>query len=55
MRPRRYAPADFEWSVIEPLLPDTPLGVARADDRLVLNGTYWRLWTGSPHFSISEI
>jgi hypothetical protein len=34
----RYDVADFEWSVIQPLLPNKPRGVPRADDRRVLNG-----------------
>ena len=40
---RRYELTDFEWSIIEPLLPNKPRGVPRADDRKVLNGIYWRL------------
>lgn len=39
---------DFEWSIIAPLLPNKPRGVARVDDRRVLNGIYWGLRTGSP-------
>ena len=46
MSPRRYELSDFEWSIIEPLLPNKPRGVPRADDRKVLNGIYWRLRTG---------
>ncbi len=38
MTPRRYELSDFEWSIIEPLLPNKPRGVARSDDRKVLNG-----------------
>ena len=34
--------------MIQPLLPNKPRGVPRADDRKVLNGIYWRLRTGSP-------
>jgi len=36
------------------LLPNKPRGVARADDRKVLNGSYWRLRTGSPWADIPE-
>lgn len=51
---RRYELTDFEWSVIEPLLPNKPRGVPRVDDRRVLNGIYWRLRTGSPWSEIPE-
>jgi transposase len=54
MSQRRYELSDFEWSVIEPLLPNKPRGVARVDDRRVLNGIYWRLRTGSPWADIPE-
>ena len=54
MTPRRYELSDFEWSIIEPLLPNKPRGVPRADDRKVLNGIYWRLRTGSPWAEIPE-
>ncbi len=37
----RYDLTDFEWSVIEPLLPNKPRGVPRVDDRRVLNGIMW--------------
>lgn len=39
---------DFEWGLIQPLLPDKPRGVARVDDRRVLNGILRVLRTGSP-------
>ena len=29
MKPRRYELSDFEWSIIEPLLPNKPRGVPR--------------------------
>jgi len=32
----RYDLTDFEWRVIEPLLPNKPRGVPRVDDRRVL-------------------
>jgi transposase len=54
MGPRRYELSDFEWSIIEPLLPNKPRGVPRVDDRMVLNGIYWRLRTGSPWADIPE-
>ena len=54
MTTRRYELTDFEWSVIQPLLPNKPRGVPRADDRKVLNGIYWRLRTGSPWSDIPE-
>lgn len=43
-----YALTDFEWSVIQPLLPNKPHGVPRVDDRRVLNGIFWVLRTGTP-------
>jgi transposase len=51
MNTRRYELTDFEWSIIAPLLPNKPRGVARADE---LNGIYWRLRTGSPWADIPE-
>src|ERR1700712_6055126 len=52
--PRRYELTDFEWSIIQPLLPNKPRGKPRIDDRKVLNGIYWRLRTGSPWDDIPE-
>ena len=54
MSARRYELTDFEWAIIEPLLPNKPRGKPRADDRKVLNGIYWRLRTGSPWADIPE-
>jgi transposase len=54
MRERRYELTDFEGSIIQPLLPNRPRGVPRADDRTVLNGIYWRLRTGSPWADVPE-
>ena len=45
---RGYELTDFEWQVIEPLLPNKPRGVPRVDDRRVLNGIFWVLRTGAP-------
>jgi putative transposase len=52
----RFDLTDFEWSVIQPLLPDKPRGVARVDDRRVLNGIFWRLRTGAlwPPYDVRE-
>ena len=44
----RYDLTDFEWSVIEPLLPRKSRGVPRVDDRRVLNGIFWVLRSGAP-------
>ena len=44
----RFDLSDFEWSVIQPLLPTKVRGVKRVDDRRVLNGIFWRLRTGAP-------
>ena len=34
----RYDLSEAEWRLIEPLLPNKPRGVARVDDRRVING-----------------
>lgn len=39
----RYDLTDFEWRVIEPLLPNKSRGVPRVDERRVLNGIFWVL------------
>lgn len=44
----RFDLTDYEWSVIQPLLPQKSRGVPRVDDRRVLNGIFWRLRTGAP-------
>ena len=54
MSRRRYELSDFEWSVIQPLLPNKPRGVPRVDDRRVINGILWRFRTGSPWADIPE-
>jgi len=43
-----YEQSDFDWSVIEFLLPNKPRGVPHVDDRRVLNGIFWVLRTGEP-------
>jgi len=44
----RFDLTDFEWSVIQPLLPTKVRGKPRVDDRRVLNGIFWRLRPGRP-------
>jgi len=51
---QRHELSDFEWSIIEPLLPNKSRGVPRVDDRRVLNGIFWRFRTGSPWADIPE-
>jgi transposase len=50
----RYDLTDFEWRVIEPLLPNKPRGVPRVDDRRVLNGILWVLRSGAPWRDLPE-
>ena len=50
----RFDLSDFEWSIIEPLLPNKSRGVPRVNDRRVLNGIFWRLRTGAPWADIPE-
>jgi transposase len=39
----RYDLTEFEWSVIEPVLPKGRPGPKCKDDRRVMNGTFWVL------------
>lgn len=50
----RFDLSDFEWELIRPLLPNKPRGVARVDDRRVLNGIFWGLGAGSPWRDLPE-
>ena len=50
----RYDLTNFEWRVIEPLLPNKPRGVPRVDDRRVLNGIFWVLRSGAPWRDLPE-
>ncbi len=50
----RYDLTDFEWRVIEPLLPNKPRGVPRVNDRRVLNGIFWVLRSGAPWRDLPE-
>ena len=42
----RFDLTDFEWSIIEPLLPRKSRGVPRVDDRRVINGMLFKAKTG---------
>lgn len=42
----RFDLTDFEWKIIEPLLPNKERGVKRAPDRRVLSGIFFVLRTG---------
>ncbi len=50
----RFDLSDKEWDLILPLLPNKPRGVARTDDRRVLNGIFYILRTGSPWRDLPE-
>src|SRR4051795_7967966 len=50
----RYGLSDFEWSVIEPLLPKDRRGRKPRDNRRVLNGIFWVLRTGAPWRDLPE-
>lgn len=50
----RFDLTEFEWRVIQPLLPDKPRGNPRVDDRRVLNGIFFRLRSGTPWRDLPE-
>jgi transposase len=50
----RYDLSEVEWRLIAPLLPSKPRGVARVDDRRVINGIFYVLRTGSPWRDLPE-
>lgn len=54
MARRRYELTDREWAIIEPLLPNRPRGVARVDDRRVLNGIMLRFRSGATWVEVPE-
>lgn len=51
---RRHEWTDEESAIIAPLLPNKPRGVARVDDRRVINGILWRFRTGAPWRDVPE-
>ena len=50
----RYDLTDFEWSVIEPLLPMDRRGPKPQNNRQVLNGMFYVLRAGSPWRDLPE-
>ena len=50
----RYELTDHEWTAIKPMLPNKPRGVARVNDRRVLNGIFWVLRSGPPWRDLPE-
>ena len=50
----RFDLSDVEWRSIKPLLPNKPRGVARVNDRRVLNGIFYVLRTSSPWRDLPE-
>ena len=50
----RYDLTEFEWSVIEPLLPTGRPGPVPKYNRRVLNGMFYVLRTGSPWRDLPE-
>src|SRR5262249_25070357 len=49
----RYDLTDFEWSVIEPLLPKDRRGVKPKSNRRILNGIFWGFGAGAPWRGLS--
>lgn len=50
----RYDLTDKEWEAIKPHLPNKVRGVARVDDRRVLNGIFWILRSGARWSDLPE-
>ena len=50
----RYDLTDFEWSVIEPLLPMDRQGPKPKNNRQILNGMFYILRAGSPWRDLPE-
>jgi transposase len=50
----RYDLTDFEWSVVEPLLPMDRRGPKPKNNRQILNGMFYILRTGCPWRDLPE-
>jgi transposase len=53
-RRRRHELTDAEWARLAPLLPPRQAGKRRQDDRLVIDGSLWKLATGAPWRDLPE-
>jgi len=51
----RYELSETEWAAIRVMLPNKPRGVAREDDRRVLNGIFWVLRSGAPWRDLPDV
>ncbi len=50
----RYDLSETEWRILSGMLPNKSRGVARVDDRRVLNGIFWVLRSGAPWRDLPE-
>lgn len=50
----RYDLTDFEWSVVEPLMPMDRRGPKPQNNRQIINGMFYILRTGSPWRDLPE-
>lgn len=50
----RYDLSEAEWRIVVPLLPPAGRGKRRVDDRVVVNGIFYVLRTGSPWRDLPE-
>ena len=51
----RYELSDNAWRAIQVMPPNKPRGVARVDDRRVLNGIFWVLRSGAPWRDLPDV
>ncbi|WP_234323249.1 transposase [Streptomyces bikiniensis] len=51
---RRHELSNAEWEFVRLLLPESPRGRKRLDDRRVLNGIVWKFRTGPAWRDVPE-